>query len=124
MLSWADESPPDMRIGKSEALDLLRKWSSESISVRCEFSFMAFQVVLYGKIALKSDDGEIHLVADDAMSQASVRIRPDLWDFDYADNRELSAPSEYGSILVLTPKGGERTQARIGFLEIVSDGSS
>jgi hypothetical protein len=108
-----------MEIRKSEALDLLRKWSSERALLRCEFSFTAFNIVLRGRISLANAEREVRLVADDASAEAGIFITPDIWDFDYVDYRELAGEATYGSVLVFTPKRGERaTPARIGLLEI------
>jgi hypothetical protein len=108
-----------MELLKSEALDLLRKWSSERALLRCEFSFTAFNIVLRGRISLANAEREVRLVADDISAEAGIFITPDIWDSDYVDYRELPGESMYDSILVLTPKRGERaTRARIGLLEI------
>ena len=107
-----------MRIGKPEALDMFRKWSSESTLIRCEFGFMLFRVVLRGRIVLSADCSEVRLLADDTLSESVVLLR-DIWEFDYVDNRELPEQAKiYDSVLVLTPKGQATRESRIGFVEI------
>jgi hypothetical protein len=70
------------------------------------------------ELALPTDQRKVDLVADDGLSEAAILLLPDVWEFDYVDNRELAEGEVYDSVLVLTPKTGKRTESRIGFLEV------
>lgn len=104
-----------VRIGKPEALDLLRKWSSERTLLRCDAAFMMVRFSLSGRISSLSDD-ILMLRSEDDKSEFSLRIY-DEWTFEYGDTRNMESAKTYDSILVLRPNGIENGP-RIGFAEV------
>jgi hypothetical protein len=118
--SMTGERRSNVRTGKPEALDIMRKWSSERTLLRCELRFMLFSFTLQGRIVSVSDN-ELRVVADDNLSDMMVRLY-DEWEFNYGDTRNVPENVDtYDSVLVLLPKsakGDDPNPSRIAFVEI------
>jgi hypothetical protein len=114
-----------VRIRRSEALDVFRKWFSEQALLRCYLSFPKFAATLRGRIFAMSEL-EIKIVSDDRSddrrSEIVLRVSDDL-EFGYGDPRTFPEDAaRYESILVVffgpIPQTGDADM--IAFSEIKS----
>ena len=87
-------------MGRSEALDLFRKWSSDKSLVRCQGSFPMYAFALNGRITIV-DDHKLRIISDDTKSELVLKLTPDL-DFHYADSRKVTGVAkEYDSCVAI-----------------------
>jgi hypothetical protein len=109
-----------VRTGRSEALDIFRKWLSERSLVRCDLLFGDFAASLRGRVFRVAEDrGD--LVSDDTHSELALVLRPDL-EFAYGEPRDFPAEAEIfaGGLVVLFPSldpAAERDKIR--FMEML-----
>lgn len=90
-----------MRMGRSEAVDLFRKWSVDGAVVRCRGTFSRFAFGLDGRISISPDGTEVRVVSDDRRSEIVVRLSEEL-EFGYADSREVTgSEKEYEACVVI-----------------------
>jgi hypothetical protein len=113
-----------MRTGRSEAVDLFRKWFADKFLLRCEGSFLKFSFSLRGRI-LSVDDEELRILADDYLSELVLRFTPDL-EFGYVDSRQVTgAEKQYESCLTIffgpVPPKGEGQPDTIAFAALQPD---
>ena len=89
-----------LRTGRSEAIDLLRKWSLDKSLVRCQGSLSKIAFSLNGRIS-SVDDRELRIISDDTDSELVLRFTAEM-EFGYADSRVVSGPEkQYESCLVV-----------------------
>ena len=90
-----------MRVGRSEVLDILRKWRDERLPVRCQGSFESHAFASEGKITMVSEV-EVRMESDSRLIQAVVRLTDEM-DFNYMDSREISGDEarNYPSCIVI-----------------------
>lgn len=74
-----------MRVGRSEAVDLLRKWRSEEALLRCDMSFPRFAALFRARVFLV-DEVAIRLLSDDMTSEMTFRFSDDV-DLEYVEPR-------------------------------------
>jgi hypothetical protein len=88
-----------MRVGRSEALDILSKWLSERTLLRCDLSFSEFAACFRGRvIALTAD--RLQLLSDDTFSEFVLPLRVDL-NFGYGESRSEPENLEFAGGLVI-----------------------
>jgi hypothetical protein len=93
-----------VRITRSEALDVLRKWFTEGSVVRCEagLSTLAFSVV--GRI-IKLDEAEIKILSLDKLHETAILFTSKM-EFGYGDFRSLPKQEKvYEAAIVAYPDG-------------------
>lgn len=79
-----------MRIGRSEAFDILKKWLNEKTLVRCRVHLPAIAIGMQGRTF--SIRGEHVTVADDdRITEVNIRLANDV-SFGYGDTR--NSPTE------------------------------
>lgn len=81
-----------MRAGRSEVVDIFRKWSEDGAPVRWEGSFAKFTFSSWGVI-LSADEHGLRAMARDKGSELAVRFTADL-DFGYGDSRTFGGERE------------------------------
>ena len=74
-----------MRVGRSEAVDLLRKWRSEESLLRCDISLSRFAALFRVRVFLV-DAVDVRLLSDDMTSEMTLRLSDDM-EFEYEDPR-------------------------------------
>ncbi|MCU1331136.1 MAG: hypothetical protein JWM08_128 [Candidatus Angelobacter sp.] len=75
-----------MRMERSEAFDMFRKWNAEKPLLLCVYSFAAFQACFKGRIFETSDD-IVRIVSDDHHSELALKITQEM-HFGYGDSRK------------------------------------
>jgi len=108
-----------MRTGRSEALDMFRKWFSEKPIVRCDLVFGRLRSSLRGRIASLSEM-ELRLVSDDKRSEFALLIGPDL-EFGYGEPRPPipgEEPTECALIVFLPTWKSPQDHECIVFMEL------
>lgn len=104
----------NMRVGRSEAVDLLRKWRSESALLRCDLMFGMLAAVFRARVVF-ADSGMVKLLSDDTFSEMALPLSPDM-EFAYGEPRDFPEDARiYESVLVLRLPG---TDDRIAFTVI------
>ncbi len=76
-----------MRAGHEDVLTIFRAWQSDEALLRCDFSFSGFAACFRARVR-DVTDREIKLWSDDAFSELTLRLTPDLL-FEYADPRDI-----------------------------------
>ena len=90
-----------MRMGRSEAIDLFRKWATDGATVRCQGAFSRFAFALDGRISISPDGNELRIIADDPSSEIVIKLSHEL-EFGYADSRVVTgAEKEYESCVLI-----------------------
>ena len=77
-----------MRTGRSDAIDIFRKWSADGALIRFQGTFFNFAFSSWGKISA-IDDNELRIMADDHESELVVRFTSDI-QFGYVDSRTVT----------------------------------
>lgn len=77
-----------MRAGRSEVIDIFRRWSSDEVLVRWQGTFAKFAFSSWGYI-LSANDGELRVASNDMKSELVVNLGDEL-EFDYADSRTVT----------------------------------
>ena len=108
-----------MRAGRSEALDLFRKWCSERALLRCDFGFAGFAACLRGRIVSVSEN-QVKLLSDDAFSELVLPLASDL-GFGFGDPRRFPEEAEVfesGLVVFFARARPEDDFDTISFLEL------
>lgn len=108
-----------MRTGRTEAIDLLRKWFSERALIECDFSFSEFATCLRGRIMAVSDE-HLHILSDDTFSELELPLRANL-EFGYGEPLDFpdeAAEFESGLVIFLTPPSPIREPDTISLLKV------
>lgn len=108
-----------MRVGRSEALDILNKWLSERTLLRCDLSFSGFAACFRGRIVSLTDD-RVQILSDDTFSEFVLPLTAGL-NFGYGEPRSEPENLEFAGALIvfmaeLPPTGDVDT---VSFLELV-----
>ena len=88
-----------VRVGRSEALGIFRKWSSERIVLRCFLTFPRFTVCFRGRVFSISDES-IGVVSDDASSEMALQLGAEM-QFDYTEELHPEDCASYRSMLIV-----------------------
>jgi hypothetical protein len=108
-----------MRVGRSEALDILSKWLSERALLRCDISFSEFAACFRGRI-VSLTDGRVHVLCDDTFSELDLPLTPNL-NFGYGEPRYAPDNLEFSGTLIVfiaeLPSNGDVDT--VCFLEVV-----
>jgi hypothetical protein len=108
-----------VRLNRSEALDIFRKWFSERVLLECRFRFPDFEACFRGRLFGVSED-QIKVASDDTTSELTLALRPSM-TFAYGDPRDFPADAkQYISILVVffeEPSEEESLDKRVSFVE-------
>jgi hypothetical protein len=87
-----------MRIGRSEALDLLSKWALERTLLECVIELPV--IAARFRARLSSADGElVRLMSDDTTSELAFSLL-EVVDIGYGDTRGFESADEFDGILV------------------------
>jgi hypothetical protein len=103
-------------IGRSDAVDLLRKWSDDGTLIRCQGSFSLFAFSSEGFIR-RATESEVRLMSLDTRSEVVVQFKSDM-EFGYDDNRVIEGvEKKFESCLVVfvPPIADGETQDTIAF---------
>jgi len=95
-----------MRMGRDEALDLLRKWLAEGTLLRCNFDLLVFAATLRARVRDVAPD-RLELLSDDATSEVVLPLRPD-FEFGYGEPAPRSVDAQdsvCGLVILLSPSG-------------------
>ena len=109
-----------MKIGRPEAIDLLRKWEEEKTLIECVMEFPSFSTRLRARVS-KVEPSRLRLMSDDTTSELALNLEPWL-QFGYGDTRGLEAADEFEGILVIFFRMGEGAEPsdRISLSEVIS----
>lgn len=77
-----------MIAGRSEIVDIFRRWASDRAPIRWQGTFAPFAFTSWGIIVFV-DDLEVRLADRDMKSELVVRFK-DVIEFDYADSRSIT----------------------------------
>jgi hypothetical protein len=79
-----------MRMGRSDAIDLFRKWSDEQTPIRWQGSFGNFAFGSWGYVLSPPSEIEIRVTSQDRRSELVIRLASVI-EYDYADSRTVTA---------------------------------
>lgn len=77
-----------MRMERSEALDIFKKWHAEHAVIRCQGSFPNHAFGMSGRITSLSDR-EMNIIADDKESEVVFQF-DSVGEFGYGDSRSVT----------------------------------
>lgn len=97
-----------MRVGREEALDLLRKFASEQALLECRMQFPILAGRFRGRLTL--NDADLHLRSDDGGVEFVFRVTRAV-EFAYGDARTLPTAERFEGVLLLIFRLGEEAGA-------------
>lgn len=94
-----------MRTGRTEALDITRKWLSGGALLRCNLDLRGIAAAFRGRLRVVTDD-RLELISDDKTSELVLLLAPD-FEFGYAEPTlpEEKASAVSGLVIFLSPTG-------------------
>ncbi len=104
-----------MRTGRTEAIDLFRRWVSEATLLRVHFSFSLFALSFLGRIKEVSDT-RLYFLSDDTTSELELPLPDDL-EFGYGDDRRFENVGLAGIVLIF-PLAEAPERDAISFAEV------
>ena len=108
-----------MRVDRSEALDIFRKWFSERTLLRCDLLFSEFSCCFRGRI-ISLTTARLQVLSDDTFSELVLPFTREL-NFGYGEARNEPETLEFSRDLIVfmaePPATGDVD--KICFLEIV-----